>query len=90
MARTQAAAAGSRPAESWAGSVPGSPEGIALPSTATPFAGRSSSATMVVSRTRATNAPGILGAYRFISRTIRKAPTPIATEYKIGAGDGVH
>ena len=54
--------------------------GDRVPSTPTPFAGRSNSATRTVSSTRATSAPGILGAYRFISRTIRKALTPIATE----------
>ena len=31
---------------------------------------------------RATRAPGTLGAYRFTSRTIRKAPAPIATDRK--------
>ena len=63
----------------------GGPEGIA-PSTPTPLAARSNTATMTVSSTRATNAPGILGAYRFISRTIRKALTPIATEYRLARG----
>ncbi len=56
------------------------------PSTPTPFAARSNIATMVVSSTRATNAPGIFGAYRFMSRTIRKALTPIATEYRLARG----
>ena len=41
---------------------------------------------MVVSSTSATSAPGIFGAYRFISRTIRKALTPIATEYRLARG----
>jgi hypothetical protein len=37
-------------------------------------------ATAAVSSTSATSAPGMRGAYCFISRTIRKALTPMATE----------
>ncbi len=63
----------------------GGPEGIA-PSTPTPLAARSNTATMTVSSARATSAPGIFGAYRLSSRTIRKALTPIATEYRLARG----
>ena len=69
-----------------AGSVNvGGPEGIA-PSTPTPFAPRSNSATMTVSSTRATNAPGIFGVYRFINRTIRNAEIPMANDHRLVSG----